>query len=169
MRSEDSEKAIALELDKCYSLYSQYGKAPESMGLVIDSFLDVLGNYEPEYIICAFSDWRANYKKMPLPADIRGIALSKKKADKRMAEQKALEKKLMQKALESKPRQINTVSWHKMDAYEFAKNKKNLLGEIRNHFEELKYEKGENAAFEYFKYLTGELKQYELTRKEAGL
>lgn len=62
-------------LKQSYDIFEVYGKEPEALGNMLRAFVDALSDIELKYIMDAFKVWLREQRKMPVPADIREIAL----------------------------------------------------------------------------------------------
>lgn len=166
--NQETVKVIAVELDKSYDLYSQYGKAPESLENTTSVFIEQLGMYSPEIVAYAFKEYRSSGKSMPLPPDIRRIA-QKRHADIVKIENDRAERQRMlaaQEKSQKKESSFRVVPWHGVSAHDFSVRKQEFLPEMKQRFAEMPRDK----ALDYFKYLTsGMFHSYDLKRWEVGL
>lgn len=68
--SPEAKKTLAVLLNQCFEVQKLYGKEPENMKTVLQVFVSILGEYEPQAVVDAFRTHLKRSNEFPTPADI---------------------------------------------------------------------------------------------------
>lgn len=71
--SPENQNKLDELLAGCFVLQKMYGRAPDSMEIVVTLFHNILGKYPADRVVKAFEVWLEKSPEFPTPADIINI------------------------------------------------------------------------------------------------